>query len=150
MEDFSFLQLRRADLKEIHQAMLLQWLVEERLRNANGLEGTDPPLLLGRLETLLNLSPDGAHELFHVVDDMLWEHSWINYIEEWAWRRADEDVRQELGTRLKYMDEEQLETLIEHRSEDKFEKYSREIALDRNERTGKTGKKKARDVDRGT
>lgn len=130
MEEFAYLQLKKSDLLDIHRALLARWLIEDKLRQTQGLESVGPPLLLDRIETLLHLNEDEAHKLFHQVEDELWEHSWYSFTEEWAWHRAEQDVKNELGRERKYMDQDQLETLTEKRYEEHLETYIKEISMD--------------------
>lgn len=129
MEEFVYLQLKKSDLLEIHRALLARWIVEDKLRLAQGLEHVGPPMLLDRIEALFGMKSDEAHALFHRVEDELWEYSWHMFVEEWAWHRAEEDVHKELGDKIKYMNQEQIENFVEKQYESHFEAYIEEISL---------------------
>lgn len=146
MEALAYLQLKKSDLLDLHQALLARWMIENRLRYAQGLESVGPPLLLDRLEGLLNISEDQAHDLFHRVEEELWEYSWHTYTEEWAWHRAEQDVRKKLKRQVNTLDKDQLEAIIEKRFESTFDKYVSEVAMEdeakpQEKRTTKTRKK---------
>ncbi len=130
MEALAYLQLKKSDLLDIHQALLARWLIENRLRDAQGLESVGPPLLLDRLEAILSIKEDESHSLFHRVEDELWEYSWHSYTEEWAWHRAEQDVRKQLKRQLSTIDKQQLETIIEKRFETAFDTYVSEVAME--------------------
>ncbi len=142
MEEFAYIQLRKSDLLDIHRAMLARWLIEDKLRQTQGLESVGPPLILDRIETLLGMNEEEAHNLFHQVEDELWEHSWYSFTEEWAWHRAEQDVQKELGRERKYMDQNQLDTLTEKRYEANFETYTQEISMDEEKQPKPTKEKR--------
>lgn len=130
MEEFAYIQVKKSDLLELHRALLARWVIEDKLRQAQGLESVSPPLLMDRIETLLGLNEAQSHELFHRVEDELWEYSWSAFTEEWAWHRAEQDVHKQLGAKRHDMKKAELETLIEKRYEAKFETYTKEISLE--------------------
>lgn len=144
MEDFAYLQLKKSDLLDIHRALLARWVVEDKLRQAQGLESVGPPFLLNRLEALLGMKEQEAHTLFHRCEDELWEYSWYTYTEEWAWHRAEQDVRKELGQQLSQMDQRQLDELIDKRYERMLETYVEEVSLEDTSGTGRSVKKNHR------
>ena len=77
--------------------------------------------------------------LFSYTLNVLNSISWYSFTEEWAWHRAEQDVRKELGVKQrKYMKQEEIETLIEKRYESGFETYVKEVALEEQEKTGRT------------
>jgi hypothetical protein len=129
-EEFAFLQLKKADVVEIHRALMNRWLIEDKLRQAQGLESIGPSFLIHRLEHLLNVNEEEAHALFHSAESELWEYSWYTYTDEWAWHRAEQDVRKALGARFSRMNDEQLDELIDKRREDLFETYLSEVSLE--------------------
>ena len=130
MEEFAYIQVKKSDLLELHRALLARWLLEDKLRQTQGLESASPPLLMDRIETLLGLNAEQSHALFHRVEDELWEYSWSTFTEEWAWHRAEQDVRKQLGAKYLAMDKAELETFIEKRYEAKLETYAKEISLE--------------------
>lgn len=142
MEEFAYLQLRKSDLLDIHRALLARWLMEDKLRQTQGLESIGPPLLLDRIETLLRMNEEEAHTLFHQVEDELWEHSWHSFTEEWAWHRAEQEIQKELGRERKYMDKDQLEALVEKRYEERFDLYVEEISMDEEKKPKSSREKK--------
>ncbi len=130
MEEFAYLQLRKSDLLDLHRALLGRWLTEDKLRQSQGLESVGPPTLLDRIETLIGLDESQAHTLFHRVEDELWEYSWYSYTEEWAWHRAEQDIKKELGSSFDGMNKDKREELIERRYETSFDKYLAEVSID--------------------
>ncbi len=139
---FAFLQLSHDDLKEMYFSLLRQWILECTLRQERGLEPVMPPPLLDRLEALLQLKEEEAHQLFHAVEDELWEYSWCTFTDEWAWYRAHQDVTKELGAETKRTDQHHLDALIQKRYEDGFETYLAEV--DMHDETTVQEKKRAR------
>jgi hypothetical protein len=130
MEEFAYIQVKKSDLLELHRALLARWLVEDKLRQTQGLESVSPPPLMDRIETLLGLNAEQSHDLFHRVEDELWEYSWGTFTEEWAWHRAEQDVHKQLGSKHAAMDKAELEMLVEKRYEAKLETYTKEISLE--------------------
>ncbi len=130
MEPIAYLQLKKRDLLDLHQALVGRWIVENRLRSAQGLENISPPFLMERLEKILGIHEDDAHACFHRIEDELWEYSWHTYIEEWAWHRAEQDVRKKLKRQLHRLNKDQLENMIEKRFETTFEQYVSEVAME--------------------
>lgn len=130
MEALAYLQLKKADLLDLHQALVTRWMVENRLRYTQGLESIGPPFLVDRIESILDMNEDQAHTLFHVAEEELWEYSWHTYTEEWAWHRAEQDVRKKLKRQIDHLDKDQLEAIIEKRFEATFERYISEVAME--------------------
>ncbi len=146
MEQFAYLQLKKSDLLDLHQALVARWMIENRLRFTQGLESIGPPFLVDRIASILNMNEDEAHALFHRAEDELWEYSWHVYTEEWAWHRAEQDVRKQLKRYVRTLNQEQLNTIIEKRFETAFERYVAEVAMEDEvkpqiKRTVKNGKK---------
>lgn len=146
--EFAFLQLPREQLAELHRAVLARWMIEDRLRQEQGLEEVQPPALLERLEELLGMDEDQAHQLFHVIEDELWAHSWYHFTDEWAWRRAEQDAVTQLGDKAKYTDDREREALIEQIYEAKFDTYTQEVSMEddqpRHARVSRTPKRNSR------
>lgn len=127
-EFFQF-QLTREEVVELYRSLLTRFVLEMNLRMSQGLEVVDPPKLLARLEKLLGLSPEQSHADLHQTENELWEHTWENFMEEWAWARAQQDVAKELGKLKEQQKPDLLEKLIERRYRDHFEIYLKEIDL---------------------
>lgn len=141
--EFVFLSLPKADLIELHRAYLSRWLMQERLRNEQGLEEIGLPPVLERLERLLGFTDEQAHQLFHQTEDELWEHAWYAFTDEWAWQRARQEATKDLGPRAKRADRGALDALTEKLYEKHFDRYVAEIDLNEEARPSKQ-KKKAR------
>jgi hypothetical protein len=103
--------------------------MEETMRREQGLEPADYPALLTRIEQMLGYSSEETHELYHRAEDELWEHAWFTFTDEWAWYRAKKEVVHELGKRAKQTHPDELDTLIERRYHDKFERYVAEVDM---------------------
>ena len=142
--DFAFFSASHDELKEIHRALLTRFLMSNAMRREQGLETTDYPPILEKIERLMGVNQEAAHTLFHRAEDELWEHSWYVYTDEWAWFRAKQDVTRELGAKAKGMKEDDLESLIEKRYEEKFESYVTEVDMQEEAKEEKGGKLKAR------
>lgn len=142
--DFVFFSASRDELKEIHRALLTRYVMTNAMRREQGLETTDYPPILEKIERLMGVNPEAAHTLFHRVEDELWEHSWYVYTDEWALYRAKQDVTRELGVKLKAMKEEDVDALIEKRYEEQFETYVAEVDMHEERKEENNGKKKAR------
>ena len=141
--EFYSLALSREELMELHRAALLRYLVEEGMRKEQGLEPVDPPAILNKLETVLNIHPTLAHEVYHQVDEELWQHSWYAFTDEWAWFRARQDVMKKLSTETKNaIASEELETLVGRRYEDAFNRYVAEVDM-KDEKTRESHRQKA-------
>ena len=134
--EFAFLSLSRAQLVELQRALLSRHIVEEVMRREQGLEPAEYPALLTRIEHMLGLSSEETHQLYHRVEDEVWEHSWFNFTDEWAWYRAKKEVEHELGKRTKQTHPDELENLIERRYHDKFERYVGEVDMHDEEEGG--------------
>ncbi len=128
--NFAFLSVSQKELKEIHRALLARLVMEEALRREQGLESADYPPLLERIEKLLGLQSEDAHELFHNAEDELWEYAWYTFTDEWALFRSRQDVLKELGgAAAKGMGKEQMDALVEKRYQQRFESYVKEVDM---------------------
>ncbi len=125
----AILQLPFHDLQELHRALLGRFLMEEAVRQERGLEQPEYPPLLKRLEYHLGLSEEAAHELYHRVEDELWEYAWYTYTDEWALHRARRDVEKDLGKQKAALRPEELEAMVDRRYQEKFEQYVQEIDM---------------------
>lgn len=127
--EFLSLGLSRHEWQEIHRSLLTRFLMETSLRQEQGLEEIPYPVLVEKIEKLLGMSPEFAHQIFHRMETELWELSWYTYTDEWAWFRAKQDVLKELGPLIEKTNQSTLEKLIERRYEEYFEKYIGEIDM---------------------
>lgn len=129
--------MTRDELVEMHRALLSRLAIEQTMRREQGLEpGEDSPLL-ERLERMLCLTDDEAHEAYHRSEDELWEYVWFTYTDEWAWFRAKREVEKELGARAKRMGHDELEALIEDRYQQKFNRFAAEVDMHEAEKSQK-------------
>ncbi|MDO8584153.1 MAG: hypothetical protein Q7R83_03170 [bacterium] len=127
-EFFQF-QLSRNEAMEVYRSLLTRYVLEMNLRMSQGLEVVDPPTLLGHFEKLLSVTPEQSHKDLHQTEHELWEHSWDNFTEEWAWARAQQDVYKELGPLTEKQKPDLIEKLVERRYRDHFNAYLKEIDL---------------------
>ena len=126
-QEWAFLSMPKEQLVEIHRALLTRYVIESALRREQGLEEIDYPPFVEHMEKLLNISEDAAHDLFHKIEDELWEYSWYDYTDEWAWFRARKDVLKEhKGRRL---NETELDRLVESKYDEQFDLYMNEIDM---------------------
>jgi len=128
-KEFFGLQAGRDEWQELYRAMLARFLIETAMREEQGLEPVPYPPILERLECLLGLSMETAHDLLHKTDAELWEFNWFSFTDEWAWFRARQDVLKELGSAADRTKRAALEHLIERRYEEKFQVYVEEVAM---------------------
>ncbi len=103
--------------------------MQARMRQEQGLEDIESPMILERIERLLGYTEDDAHAIFHKVEDELWEHAWYSYTDEWAWYRAKQDAIKELGARVKTTSDGAREHLAEKYYHEKFDAYAEEIDM---------------------
>lgn len=135
----AFLSLTQDELYQLYQAQLSRFLVENSLRREQGLELIDPPPILERLEAMLGLNPEEAHQRFHAMEDELWQYSWFTYTDEWAWYRARQDVLKKIGPKTpQQIGPDDLETLIERRYATQFENYISEVDMHESEQAATT------------
>lgn len=142
-QQWAFLTIPKQQLIEIHRALLMRFIMEDRIRHEQGLESLEYPPFLEHIEQLMGIGEDQAHQLFHQVEDELWQYSWYNYTDEWAYFRAKQEVTKELGAKAKRMRENALEDQIEQRYEKEFERYVKEVDMSE-EIDGKKQKKFSR------
>lgn len=141
-QEWAFLSMPKDQLVEIHRALLTRYVVESALRREQGLEAIDYPPFLEHMEKMLGISEDEAHTLFHKLEDELWEYSWYDYTDEWAWFRAKQDVMKGLKHSDRRVADEEMDRLVEKKYEEKFESYVAEV--DMKEESGGKQKKSAR------
>jgi len=141
--EFICLELTAAELIELYRALLARVVMEGKLRREQGLEPVDPADLLLKLEVLLNLNENQSLANFRQVDDELWEHSWLDFTDEWAWFRARQEVLKKLGrTPEPALKPDELEPLVEKCYQQNFDRYVAE--LDMRERPATPKKKRVR------
>lgn len=139
---FVFLSATPEELVEIHRALMSRFIIENALRQEQGLEPIDPAIIIARCELLLGYTKEQSHELFHAVEDELWAYSWYSYTDEWAWHRARQEVQKKLGSQTKRTKRDALERLVEKAYTDQFESFVSEI--DMQEKIKETKKKSAK------
>jgi len=128
--EFLSLPFSREELLELHRAALMRYLMEEGFRKEQGLEPVDPPPVLAKMEAVLGIGPEKADGIERQIDDELWQHSWYAFTDEWAWFRARQDVLKKLDAAARSaMPREEIETLIERRYEEQFDKYVAEVDM---------------------
>ncbi|MEN9558119.1 MAG: hypothetical protein RL141_488 [Candidatus Parcubacteria bacterium] len=103
-------------------------MVEDEVRQEEGLEPVDRDPLLTKLEQFLPLSESQAEKRDDRVEEELWRHAWYSYTDEWAWYRARMDVLGELGSAAG-LNELEIEERTHQRYHEKFEEYIREIDM---------------------
>lgn len=131
--EFFGLSLCRKELIELQTALLQRYLVEDDLRREKGLEPIEDYALLRRVDDLLGLPDRDLDRLSENLEDELWEYSWFAFTEEWAWFRAKQEVRKELGAEAQKLSVEEIDRLTERRLAKHFEKYVREVEMKESE-----------------
>lgn len=127
--EFFGLQLTREQLMEIYRALLAQHVALCAVRDESRLEAPVFPPMLEHLERVLGLSEPDAHRIFHESQDALWEYSWLAYTEEWAWFRAQQEVRRTLGVRVRGLGETEVQALAEKLYDERFDAFVAEIDM---------------------
>ena len=127
--EFYGLSLRREELLEMQTALLQRYMMEDELRREKGLEPLMERPLIHRVDELLRLSENQLDRLQQALDDELWEFSWYAFTEEWAWFRARQDVRKELGPRAAKLSDDEMHRRIEQRFNKYFEKFVQELEM---------------------
>lgn len=127
--EWAYLTIPKQQLVDVHRALLMRFVTEERRRQEQGLEAPEYPAFLRHIEQMLQITDEQAHALYHQLEDELWEYSWYNYTDEWAWHRAEQEVRAELGEQITRLPMEDLEKFVEQRYDAKFDRYVEEIHM---------------------
>ena len=127
--EFASLQLTRAELEEVYEALLQRSIVEQMLRNERGQESVDTSALLRQLEHLLHMPTDRLETVEHQLEDDLWEHAWYAYTEEWAWYRAQQDAEAQKNAKSSSGVGESVEKLMELNYRKNFDQYVSEIDM---------------------
>ena len=140
-EFFSF-TASREELIETHRSLLSRFIVENVLRQEQGLEPIDRSPFIERCEQLLRLGEEDIHLLFHKLEDELWAYSWYTYTDEWAWFRAKQDVERHLGKELVRTKHALLERLTEQKYQTQFELYVSEVDMQKHKIKSKRQKQK--------
>ncbi|MDO8617827.1 MAG: hypothetical protein Q7N87_03015 [Candidatus Uhrbacteria bacterium] len=126
---FVSFSLPRQELPELYRSLATSFMIEQILRNEQGLEPVDPPLFLQNVERLLRVAGESPSSLMEQAEEELWAHAWYIYTDEWAWFRAKEDVMRELGERLSRTKHDVLDRLVEKTYRKKFDQYVAEIDM---------------------
>lgn len=129
LTEFVSLMLTRQELLEIQEALAMRAMVEDDLRQEEGLEPVDRRLLLERIDQLLNANEEQIKRLEDRLDQDLWHHAWYSYTDEWAWYRARQDVLRELGEVAARTQEVTIDERAHRRYHEKFEDYVKEIDM---------------------
>ncbi|MSR84921.1 hypothetical protein EXS71_00545 [Candidatus Uhrbacteria bacterium] len=140
--EFFGLNASREELREMHRSLLSRFIIENVLRQEQGLEPVDRSSLIERLEKLLGFNEEHVHVLFHQVEEELWAYSWYSYTDEWAWFRAKQDVEHYLGKELTRTKNEMLERLTEEKYQTQFETYVAEVDMQKQKKISKKQKQK--------
>lgn len=128
-QEFISLTLPKRELVDFHRSLLQRYIAENLVRREQGLEESEYPVALTKLEEILGISEDRAHALLHETEDDLWNYAWYVYTDEWAWHRAKDDTIKELGKKAQAFKRDALDRLIQERYEKQFEEYIREIDM---------------------
>jgi hypothetical protein len=128
-QEYVSLTLPKRELEEFHRGLLQRFVAESLVRREQGLEESEYPESLSKLEEILGLSEERAHAMLHEAEDELWNYAWYVYTDEWAWHRAKADTVKELGKKSGALKREALDRLVEERYEKYFERYIREIDM---------------------
>lgn len=128
-QEFVSLTLPKRDLEEFHRGMLMRFVAETLVRREQGLEESEYPETLSKLEEILGISEERAHAMLHELEDELWSYAWYVYTDEWAWHRAKRETLKELGSKAMSLKREALDRLVEERYEKNFENYIKEIDM---------------------
>lgn len=139
--EFFSLQLSKNDLQELQRSLMARYLIEAHLRREQGLEPAPYPSLLKKLEDMLGMPEVDAQKLLQQTENELWEFSWFNYTDEWAWFRARQDVMKELGNEAARTKPSSIDELVESLHYEFFDTYVKEIDM-KDEKVGKKEKKK--------
>ena len=127
--EFFGLSLSRNELLELQTALIQRYIVEDELRREKGLEPIAHHGLLCRVDELLKLQNSELDSLTEDLVDELWEFSWFAFTEEWAWFKAGQEVKKELGSDAKKINQEEMERRIEQRFAKYFDKYVSEVEM---------------------
>jgi hypothetical protein len=130
LTEFASLLFSRQELKEVYESLVMRALVEDDLRQEEGLEQVDRRPLVEKIGQLLAMSGERLEILEDRLDQELWHHDWYAYTDEWAWYRARKEVLAELGASASGMKNEAIDDIVHRRYHEKFEEYVREIDMD--------------------
>lgn len=144
LTEFASLMLSRQELLEIQEALTLRGIVEDDLRQEEGLEPVERRALLQRVDQLLGVKEEHAARLEHRLDQELWQHAWYAFTEEWAWFRAYRDIVNELGVTAASVPESVMEEMVHRRYHEKFNDYVEEVAMDSDGGEGRETKSEKR------
>ncbi|MBI4139143.1 hypothetical protein HY479_03265 [Candidatus Uhrbacteria bacterium] len=127
--EFFGLSLTREELAEVQAALVQRAMLEDELRREKGLEPVADRPLLRRIDAILRPSDARLDHLTQALDDELWEFAWYAFTEEWAWFRARQEIRKELGSRASKLEEEEMRRRVEQRFNKYFEKFVKELEM---------------------
>jgi hypothetical protein len=130
LTEFASLLFSRQELKEVYESLVMRALVEDDLRQEEGLEAVDRRPLIDKIGQLLAMSGERLEILEDRLDQELWHHDWYAYTDEWAWYRARKEVLSELGPSVLGLKSQAIDDLVHRRYHEKFEEYVREIDMD--------------------
>ena len=105
-------------------------MVEDDLREEDGLEPVARRPLLERIDALLRSNEQQVEVMEQSLDQELWQHAWYAFTEEWAWFRAYRDIMSELGEKVIATPVPVVDELIHQRYHEKFNDYVEEVAMD--------------------
>lgn len=128
-QEFVSITLPKNELEEFHRGMLFRFIAEGLIRREQGLEESEYPESLSKLEEVLGISEERAHAMLHEMEDELWDYAWYVYTDEWAWHRAKLETLKELGSKSTSLKKDALDRQIEERYEKQFENYIKEIDM---------------------
>ncbi len=126
---FVSFSLPRQELPDLYRSLFTSFMIEQILRNEQGLEPIDPPLFLQNVERLLRVAGESPSALMEQAEQELWAHAWYIYTDEWAWFRAKQDVTNELGVRLSQTKHDVFDRLVEKMYRKRFDLYVAEIDM---------------------
>jgi hypothetical protein len=142
LTEFASLLFSRQELKEVYESLVMRALVEDDLRQEEGLEAVDRRPLIDKIGQLLAMSGERLEVLEDRLDQELWHHDWYAYTDEWAWYRARKEVLGELSSYVTGMKSQAIDDLVHRRYHEKFEEYVREVDMDPGGGTERKSKQK--------
>lgn len=130
MQPIVTLTLPLHEAQEFYRAMIARFLMEEALRREQGLEPIQISPFVRRLEQVLGIQTDQALAHLDQVEDELWQHTWLSFTDEWAWHRAQQEVKKGVSAEeLALLSSDEIERATEKCYEEKFDQYTKEIQL---------------------
>ncbi len=124
---FSSFTFTDDELVEILEGLLMRAVVEDELREEEGLEAVSRHPLIEKIGMIAKMKGIAVEGVEMKVEDEIWRQAWYAITDEFAWRRAREETIAELGDRAQGMQEERIEHLAHQRYDRRFNEYVAEI-----------------------